>query len=255
MSSQLPCPQCGSADTQRVKFTWWGGVLGPRLFNHVKCNRCGRKYNGTTGKSNTTAIILYSLAAAIIFGAISFILMFSVTLIPHVLKARRGLGLLEGLTGASASPTVLTSTDGQSQIIVPAGWKEAHGLNPRAALQAAKASDEMYIFILTRSRKDFKLPPEKFTDMTLQEFRQNLESPQVTAPTRVNVNGLEAMRYEARGTVNGINGGYVSTIIVTPKNFHQIIAYTLGSSFDKKRGELVEITETFSERATLNPTK
>ncbi len=54
-----PCPQCGSTNASKVKFTWWGGALGPSMLRHVKCNNCGTEYNGKTGKSNQTNIILY----------------------------------------------------------------------------------------------------------------------------------------------------------------------------------------------------
>ena len=54
-----PCFACGNTYAKRVGFTWWGGALGPRMFTHVKCARCGTAYNGKTGKSNNTAIAIY----------------------------------------------------------------------------------------------------------------------------------------------------------------------------------------------------
>lgn len=65
------CPFCrcpGRAD--KVSFTWWGGLLGPVMFSHVKCRKCGRAYNGKTGKPNDTAIAIYiavSVALAVLF--------------------------------------------------------------------------------------------------------------------------------------------------------------------------------------------
>jgi hypothetical protein len=54
------CPNCGCRGRATlVSFTWWGGVLGPRLFTHVRCNRCGTCYNGKTGEYNTTRIGIY----------------------------------------------------------------------------------------------------------------------------------------------------------------------------------------------------
>ena len=35
MNDYVPCPKCGGFDIKKVDFTLWGGVLGPRLFNHV----------------------------------------------------------------------------------------------------------------------------------------------------------------------------------------------------------------------------
>jgi hypothetical protein len=61
-----PCPGCGNTWASKVGFTWWGGVLGPALFTHVKCARCGNAYNGKTGRSNKTAIVIYVAVGALI---------------------------------------------------------------------------------------------------------------------------------------------------------------------------------------------
>jgi predicted nucleic-acid-binding Zn-ribbon protein len=57
------CPKCGSTEYRKVSFTWWGGLLGPKLFSHVKCTRCGQGYNSKTGELNTTNIIIYVVVA------------------------------------------------------------------------------------------------------------------------------------------------------------------------------------------------
>jgi hypothetical protein len=54
-----PCPQCRGYNVHQPAFTWWGGVLGPKLFKHTVCRQCGFGYNARTGKSNNTAIALY----------------------------------------------------------------------------------------------------------------------------------------------------------------------------------------------------
>ena len=46
-----------------------GGVIGPKILKHVKCQSCGAKYNGKTGSYNTTAIIIY----LVIFGVVDFL--------------------------------------------------------------------------------------------------------------------------------------------------------------------------------------
>ena len=61
-----PCPKCGCRAADPVKFTWWGGVIGPKLLSHVRCNACRYCFNGKTGRPNTTGILLYSLIGLII---------------------------------------------------------------------------------------------------------------------------------------------------------------------------------------------
>ena len=48
---------------------------GPKLFTHVKCQRCGMTYNGKTGMPNTNAIIIYC--------AVSFVIVVFLLLAPR----------------------------------------------------------------------------------------------------------------------------------------------------------------------------
>ncbi len=71
-----PCPKCGAEESNKVGFTWWGGVLGPALLSHVRCGQCGTAYNGKTGQSNTGAIAIYTVVVlAIVFGLMILVAM------------------------------------------------------------------------------------------------------------------------------------------------------------------------------------
>jgi len=61
-----PCPNCGQSNAKKVGYTWWGGVLGPSIFTHVKCQSCETQYNGKTGKSNQQNIIIYFIVTFMI---------------------------------------------------------------------------------------------------------------------------------------------------------------------------------------------
>jgi phage FluMu protein Com len=75
--SYADCPNCDApGDASPVGFTWWGGILGPRLLSHVRCNDCGTCYNGSSGKSNDTAILIYVLISffiALMVGALAVV--------------------------------------------------------------------------------------------------------------------------------------------------------------------------------------
>lgn len=66
MTEYAACPQCGQSSAEKVNFTWWGGILGPKILKHVKCKACGKAYNGKTGRDNTTGIVIYSAVVAVI---------------------------------------------------------------------------------------------------------------------------------------------------------------------------------------------
>ena len=72
-----PCPKCGQSNADKINYTWWGGAIGPRLFSHVKCNNCGTAYNGKSGNSNTTNIIIYSVVIFVIAIAVFYLVQVS----------------------------------------------------------------------------------------------------------------------------------------------------------------------------------
>ena len=74
MNAYAPCPHCGQSNAEKLRFTWWGGVLGPKVLNHVKCHGCGKNYNGKSGKDNTTGIVIYSLVVGILALGMAFIM-------------------------------------------------------------------------------------------------------------------------------------------------------------------------------------
>jgi phage FluMu protein Com len=53
------CPECGSRDATKVRYTLWGGAVGPLLISTVRCNECGTQYNGKHGDYNTIRIVLF----------------------------------------------------------------------------------------------------------------------------------------------------------------------------------------------------
>lgn len=73
-SNESGCPKCGSLFIQPVKYTWWGGIIGPKLLHHTKCNECKYRFNGKTRKSNTSGIIIYSIVLSVIAFVIFFML-------------------------------------------------------------------------------------------------------------------------------------------------------------------------------------
>jgi len=80
MTSYVPCPKCRGA-AEKLKFTWWGGILGPKILTHVKCLACGYKYNGKTGKDNTTGIIVYSVVVLLLCMALLVVMVAALVLI------------------------------------------------------------------------------------------------------------------------------------------------------------------------------
>jgi len=60
------CPKCGFNVATKVKYNWWGGALGPKLFHVVKCVNCRSQYNGRTGANLTRVIIGYQVVVFVV---------------------------------------------------------------------------------------------------------------------------------------------------------------------------------------------
>ncbi len=73
MSNHKPCPNCSNVAPVEISFTWWGGFVGPKLFHHVQCPECGTAYNGKTGRSNATAIVVYTIVGVLVGIALMFL--------------------------------------------------------------------------------------------------------------------------------------------------------------------------------------
>lgn len=61
-----PCPRCGLDRAVPVGYSWWGGALGPKILNHVKCLHCSATFNSKTGKSNNVGITVYIVVSTIL---------------------------------------------------------------------------------------------------------------------------------------------------------------------------------------------
>ena len=69
----MDCPKCRQdVVPSPVGFTWWGGLIGAKLLNHVACPACGARFNGRTGQDNTTGIVIYMIVVGVIAGALVF---------------------------------------------------------------------------------------------------------------------------------------------------------------------------------------
>lgn len=88
MNQFAPCPQCGGQAAEQMKFTWWGGVLGPKLLTRVKCPSCNAKYNGKTGTDNIKHIVIYSVAAAVLAFVLMFAVFFAVGFLVYLSNAK-----------------------------------------------------------------------------------------------------------------------------------------------------------------------
>ena len=73
------CPQCNTAGAKKVRYTWWGGVIGPNILSLHKCPGCGFSFNGKTGAPAMKGIIIYN----VVVGAISLPAVLAIVVATH----------------------------------------------------------------------------------------------------------------------------------------------------------------------------
>ena len=71
----IPCPRCGQIGANIRTWSWWGGLLGPKILKQATCMFCNQDFNHQTGKPITgQTVALYVLVPfAIIFGLFMFV--------------------------------------------------------------------------------------------------------------------------------------------------------------------------------------
>jgi hypothetical protein len=144
---------------------------------------------------------------------------------------------------------VLIGSDGQSQITLLNGWTEDRKLHESAEIQASKRGSEEYIIVLSESKADFQnLTLEQHSEITRGLLVESLTEPEITGPTDVtDVGGNPAIQYEIQGTIEEINVAYLHTTVETPTRYHQILTWTLPSSFERNQPELQQVIQSFRE--------
>jgi hypothetical protein len=159
------------------------------------------------------------------------------------------LTLLGSRVQSATGPTTLvTSTDGHSEVMTPAGWSVQKDLNDKADLQVANPRAEQYLIVLTENKADLvDMTLEKYIGVTRDGFTAKLTDVKVSEPRTLTINGMSAIQYEISATSQNTRVVYWVTCVEGAKHFHQILAWTLASQADANRELLKQVVETFRE--------
>jgi len=165
-------------------------------------------------------------------------------LLALVIFAITGCQLIQSL----GEPKVIKSGNGRFQLTVPAAWREDPALHETAGIRASNRRQETYVIVISESKQDFAddMTLERFTTITSDNIMKRVGSPQASPPVPVTVaDTYPAMQYGVQGEMTNKKVAYLVTNVETPKDFHQIIAWTLGSRIDQNETTLRQVTNTF----------
>lgn len=214
----------------------------------------GQATQAPAARTSNLTLFLIGCGAVALIGVIAFVAIFILAIrssdsntnassnsnTPNLASDSNGNGRVSG--------TVITSTDGQSQVTVPTGWSAQHELHESAELQAGDPAHSLYIIVLTDPKSNYSgMTLEEHAQSTLQVLTKNMSSTETKGPTRLTINGYPALQYELGGVMKNVKVAYLHTTVETPKNFQQIIAWTLQSQWGKNQKLLRDVVQTFKE--------
>lgn len=156
-------------------------------------------------------------------------------------------------SNAASQATVLTATDGKSEIKLLPDWLDDPELNDKAQIQASNRTRQMYLIVLVQNRRDLSnMTAADYAKITQGYLTNRLEESQVTAPTSVTQVGsapsYPAVQSAVRGSLNNIDVIYLHTVVETPTRFVQILAWTPPSAFEKNQPEMQQVIQSFREK-------
>jgi hypothetical protein len=149
----------------------------------------------------------------------------------------------------NASPRAITSSDGLSRIVMPPGWKVRTDLNEEADIQVGDLRNNVFLIVLSEKKIDFEeIDYHQHSQLTRRGFMENLDNGRVVAgPTRLTINGHNAVQYQLQGSVKGIKIVYLHVTVDGDDAFHQILTWTVPSSLQKNREAMDFLIRSFEE--------
>lgn len=151
------------------------------------------------------------------------------------------------ITDKNSEPKVVESKDKTVQLTVPKSWSTKLKLNPVATLEVSQPLQEVYAVIIPDPKVNLIKTADLdwFTDQVRKNLQIKMKDVRFSETTKLKINGFEARRFEASGTVEKIKIGYVFSIVETPENFFQVMTWTLESSFKERKPILKKVSDSF----------
>jgi len=148
-----------------------------------------------------------------------------------------------------SAETVVTSEDKLLQVTVPEGWQKQTDLHQEAEIQTGNPKKDLFLIVLSEAKMDFdNITYEDHSKLTREPLLKNLINAKLeSGPKILTINGLPAVQYEISGSVDKIKIRYIHTTVDGAKQFHQILAWTLPSNFEKYHVELEAVVASFKE--------
>lgn len=153
--------------------------------------------------------------------------------------------------GRSKGFKAVTSTDGALQFQVPESWAPSD-LNPVASLQAGDPEAEAYSVVIEDPRKALQsYTLAQFADLQMQELVTTIRLANLAGPTKVNVDGQEALQYRLKGFFDSVEVVYLYTFVETPDRFLKVVTWSLADRFDDNKEVMEQVSTSVRQLKAL----
>jgi hypothetical protein len=153
--------------------------------------------------------------------------------------------------GKSEGFKAITSTDGALQFRVPESWAPSE-LNPVAALQAGDPEAEAYGVVIEDPRKVLQsYSLAKFADLQMQELVTTIQLASLAGPTKVKVDGQDALQYRLKGFFDSVEVVYLYTFVETPDRFLKVVTWSLADRFDDNKEVMEQVSTSVRQLKAL----
>ena len=143
------------------------------------------------------------------------------------LMPRRALPLPDGV--------LVDRVLGLARLELPHGWRAANDLNEAASIEAMNAQHGRHVIVISDAVEDF-VPEMTLYEHSLNTRAELTNSIRVTAcsgPERRTVAGFESVQYEIEGFFHNTRVKYLHTTVAGRRAFHQILAWSTFSRYDR----------------------
>lgn len=141
----------------------------------------------------------------------------------------------------------IASDDGKSKITVSGFWVKRTDLNPKASLQAACPSQEMYLIVISDAKSTVpNMTLEQHHQLTRDHMLKTLKNGSATQPVSISVDNHPALQEELSGTDSrGANVVLLNTSVDDGQDLEQILAWTLKPRWQAHQQELRDAIQSF----------
>jgi hypothetical protein len=154
------------------------------------------------------------------------------------------------VAGVSSAAVEVADHSGHAKVSLPDGWEKSGVAQTPGTTIGTNAQIEGYVELISESKEDIadaNIAEYAEHVLKLEESQGKLTDRQVSEARKLEVNGMPAVQYEVRGTLNKLKFVYLKTFVETPHRWNQVMCWTFPSHWNDCQADFKSIYESLRE--------